>query len=89
MYIKLFFDYYERTVYIPDGYVKDVKELQNNFLEWMKEQPYCIVDKKGQSGYSYNETDFLRYLNTVLISGGEKAYFFDNIQKKKYKTIHF
>ena len=31
MYIKLCFDYHEKIIYIPDGYVNDIKKLSNDF----------------------------------------------------------
>lgn len=77
MNVELKFDYYSRMIYIPDGYVYDVKILQSSFLDWMQEQPECIVCAPDtQVGYSYNEDDFLRYINSVVLkNSNEKAYF--------------
>ena len=80
MNVELRFDYDSRVIYIPDGYVDDVKILQSSFLDWMQEQPECIVCAPDtQVGYSYNEDDFLRYINNVVLkNSNEKAYFVFN-----------
>ena len=77
MTVELRFDYDSRVIYIPDGYVDDLKILQSSFLDWMQEQPECIVCAPDmQVGYSYNEDDFLRYINSVVLkNSNEKAYF--------------
>ena len=89
MNVELKFDYYSRMIYIPDGYVDDVKILQSSFLDWMQEQPECIVCAPDmQMGYSYNEDDFLRYINNVVLKNShEKAYFIFNKSPKNKNTF--
>ncbi len=84
MNIELKFDYDSSVIYIPDGCVFDAKELQQSFLEWMQNQPECII----KSGYSYNEEDFLRYINNVMLKNSkEKAYFLPCTQNKTSRNF--
>lgn len=89
MNIELKFDYYSRMIYIPDGHVYDMKILQSSFLEWMQQQPECIVSAPNmQLGFSYNEEDFLRFINSVVLKNSkEKAYFISKPQKKIKKRF--
>lgn len=89
MNIELKFDYYSRMIYIPDGYVYDTKILHSSFFEWVQQQPECIVSAPNkQVGFSYNEEDFLRFINSaVLKNSKEKAYFISHPQKKTKKTF--
>ncbi len=91
MYIKLKFDYYSCNIYIPDCYLNNFENLQENFLEWMYEQPECFLNlKSSKIGYSYNENDFIKYLNTVILSDcNEKAYLAKRNIKSVKKTIVF
>lgn len=89
MNVELKFDYYSRMIYIPNGYVRDVKILQSSFFEWMQQQSECIVVTSNmQLGFSYNEEDFLRFINNeILKDSKEKAYFIHNQQKNKKKFV--
>lgn len=89
MNIELKFDYYSRTIHIPDGYIHDLKQLQISFLEWMQHQPECIVNTpNNRFGYSYNEDDFLKYVNSVILrNSNEKAYFLSLLNKKNKKRL--
>ena len=91
MFIKLKFEFHECNVYIPDGYLNNLENLQKNFLEWMYEQPECYMKlEKTKIGYSYNENDFIKYLNTVLLKDyHEKAYLCSKQQIKTKKTFFF
>lgn len=83
MRIELAFDYYSRIIYVPDGYIKDFKQLQNSFLEWIQQQPDNIVKAPDNRwGYSYNEDDFVRYINIeVLGDSKEKAYVVSSMKR--------
>lgn len=86
------FDYHCATLHIPDGYVGMGDDLQKEFLEWVEDQPGCVV--KGLNGVlalSYNEVDFLKYTNEVLLKNSkEKAYLLpDSGQVKSDRTISF
>ena len=87
MNIKIEFDYHSMIIFIPDGYIYDVGKLQERFLEWVEEQPDCFV--KGRSGFialSYDEKDFLKYINEVILQNtNEKAYF---VQNKKHIKVN-
>ena len=89
MNIELSFDYYSRMIYIPDGIVRDTQELQRSFLDWMQQQPECLVATSNmQLGFSYNEDDFLRYINSViLVNSKEKAYFISTQKRKSKKKF--
>lgn len=84
MYIDLIFDYYSKLLYIPDGYIHDVKTLQHSFLNWVSQQSECIVLRPGNMvGYSYDENDFIEYINQVVLDNTtEKAYF---VLKEKFR----
>lgn len=92
MNIELKFDYHSCVVYIPDGYIQDVYELQKDFLEWIEDQPTCIIKTpENLLVLSYDEKDFIKYLNDVVLKdSNEKAYF---LTKKacitKKKTLNF
>ena len=88
MNIELKFDYYSCVIYIPDNYIYDVESLQKSFFEWMQQQPECIIDTPNmQKGFSYNEDDFLKYVNNVILKNErEKAYFVSKARKKIKKN---
>lgn len=92
MIIELRFDCYSCNLFVPDGYVHNINDLQCSYFEWVKEQSDCVAVSPGkQLGFSYNEEDFLKYVNSVILENvNEKAYFVDypkNIRGKKYKII--
>ena len=89
MNIELKFDFDTYKVYVPDGYI-DISKLQNDFLEWMREQPECIMqDKKGNLAFSYDADTFLKYINRVILcESNEKAYFIKSSDSKTY-TLTF
>jgi len=81
MIIDLRFDQDESSIYVPDGYIEDIEKLQNNFLDW--------IISKNQSCICYNSDDFLCYLNTVVLSGNEVAFYKKSKNKKSHVTIVF
>lgn len=87
MYIKLCFDVHDRIVYVPDGYIVDLKKLQNDFLDWIHNNPDCIVTIGKHSGYRYAEDEFLTYINLFVLNGNEKAYFIDGEIKENTKLV--
>ena len=91
MFIKLKFEFHECNIYIPDGYLDNLENLQKDFLQWMYEQPECYIPtKKNKIVYSYNEYNFIKYLNTVLLKySHEKAYLCSKQQIKTKKTLFF
>jgi hypothetical protein len=90
MVIRIKFDYYGKTVFIPDGYIADVNKLQTDFLKWVKDQPGCITEVNGIAGLSYDADDFLCYINQVILAAAEeKAYFTEHTNKRRIKTISF
>ena len=73
MNIELKFDYYSKIMYIPDGYIKDLKEVHLNFFEWLLDQTKCYTEDNLE--LCYNEQDFVRYINQeILNESKEKAY---------------
>lgn len=92
MSIKIEFDYHSVIVFIPDGYIDNVCKLQEKFLEWVEEQPNCIIkDSSGVIVLAYDEKDFLKYINEVVLQNtNEKAYFVQNKKQIKVnRTIKF
>lgn len=93
MNLRLKFDYSTDMIYIPDGYIEDLKLFQSKFFEWLYENPDCMIyDKKGTPAYSYNATTVLDYINReVLYASREKAYFISErrSQNGKIYTITF
>lgn len=91
MNVELRFDYYSRNLYIPDGYIYDLKKIQEDFFDWLQEQSGCIIRlrKKGYA-YSYNENDFERFINEVILKDSqEKAYFVFREHKQKENVLKF
>ena len=72
MKIELEFDFEPTVIYVPDGYVKNLKSLQQDFFSWMYDREEYVTEF---GGYEYDESAFLRYVNeVVLINSDEKAY---------------
>ena len=86
MNIKVEFDYHYKIIYVPNGYIENVTKLQKMFLEWVVEQPECVVnDPSDAIALHYNENDFLKFINDVILQKtNEKAYF---VQKEKRANI--
>lgn len=76
MILKLRFDVMEEAVFIPDGYVHDVKILQRDFFEWAEDQSETFVSGPGGMICRRYSCDlFLRYVNTcILAQANEMAY---------------
>lgn len=92
MNIELKFDYYSKIVFIPDGYVSSIEKLKLSFLDWVERNPNCIlIDPNRSIVLSYNENDFILFLNTeVLKNSNEKAYFLnENKRSKIHGLIEF
>ena len=88
MKVILKFDYHSDIIYIPDGYIKNLNEVYMKFFDWLAEQPECLINKDGICGLSYDENDFLKYINDEVLEGiGEKAYFVRNVINSKEKQI--
>lgn len=87
MNIELRFDYYSCVVFIPDVINIDTKKIQQSFLDWVSDQPECISGKKVMI-LSYDENDFIRYVNDVLLNGiGGKAYKVNNLKHKRINGV--
>lgn len=76
MKLIIHFDIDIDTVYIPDGYISNIRTLQNSFLEWADDQQETFVCGPGKLICKrYTCELFLRYLNEqVLAEHREKAY---------------
>ena len=77
MNIELRFDYHSQIICIPDNTIKNICDLQKLFLEWVEEQPDCVI--KGHNSklaLSYNENDFLKYINEVILKESDEIAFF-------------
>ena len=85
MNIELKFDYYSKIVFIPDGYVSIIEKLKLSFLDWGERNPNCIlIDPNYSIVLSYNENNFIQFLNTeVLKNSNEKAYFLNENKRSK------
>lgn len=92
MIIKIKFDYHFAIVVIPDKSLSNVNGLQESFLEWVEEQPDCVIERShGKLALSYNEFDVLRFVNEkLLVNSNEKAYLIKNSKRVKIdRTITF
>ncbi len=89
MNIELRFDYYSQIIFIPDEYIKNFDTLQVSFLEWVKEQPDCIIKGPDSSlALSYDENDFVKYVNDVLLKDSrEKSYLLRQTKHVKVNRI--
>ena len=87
MNIKVEFDYHYKIICIPNGCIENVAKLQGMFLEWVEEQPECIVKGPANSiALSYDEKDFLKYINDVILQKtNKKAYF---VQDEKHVKVN-
>ena len=66
MVVRLTFDSRISYVYVPDGYITDAKSLQCSFLEWVYDNPNCMVKAKGNTVFSFGENDFVSFINAVV-----------------------
>lgn len=89
MNLLLKFDYYSCVVYMPDGYVTNFPKLQLDFFEWLYNHSEFIKENfRGNVGISYNEREFLDYLNDVVLSNSsEKAYIIPKENRLKGKVV--
>lgn len=87
MNLLLKFDYASYVVSIPDGYVRDIKTLQNDFFEWLYWQKENITDL----GVAYGAQDFVRFINeTLLRESAEVAYLLpEPVGKKIHGKLSF
>lgn len=76
MKLILQFDIKREAIYLPDGFVYDIKSLQCDFFEWAEEQSDTYVKGPGRMvSRHYSCNSFLRYINEcVLADVTEKAY---------------
>lgn len=91
MILKLVFDVSTSYIYIPDGFIADLKLLEANFLDWVQAQPNCIAKVSNQYvGLSFSEDDFLKYLNTTVLDNcNEKAFMLNQIPQKEFGVLRF
>lgn len=84
MIVILEFDFDSKTIFIPDGYINDIKKVQSDFFEWLYIQSSNFLKSSDkQYGVCYNSNDFVKYLNnTVLSESNEKAYIVKTITDK-------
>lgn len=87
MNIVLKFDHSTDTVFVPDGYISDVRALHLRFFDWLYDNlQYMTYDEKGHAVYAYDAAAFLTYLNqVVLCASNEKTYFVPPTQKLRGK----
>lgn len=91
MYIKLCFDYHEKFLWIPDGYINDLSQIQSEFFEWLyMDGSDVTTDKSGHIALAYDENTFLKFVNdTILKNSSEKAYITNRKKGGKLMTLHF
>ncbi len=76
MIVALQFDCRTAYVTMPDGYAPDKNTLRQAFMSWVYDNPACMRTYGGHTVYAYDETDFLTFVNTVLLADSrERAYF--------------
>ena len=79
MKIRLIFDISSYAIYIPDGYIYDIKKLRMDFIEWCETQKDAVATAPGNKvAMSISKELFLRYINEVILGeSNERAYFLD------------
>ncbi len=89
MNIKLEFEYHSCVVFIPDGFIISLDDMQMTFLEWVSEQLDCIIkDADNLLALSYDENDFIKYANDVLLKDSkEKAYQVKNAERASIHRV--
>lgn len=88
MIIFLKFDYQTSVVYVPDGYVMDAKTLRSKFLAWVYENPNCIAEAKDHQAFTFDEKDFVTFMNETILSGvNERAYVCSYPKAHNEKTL--
>ena len=81
MNVYITHDFERHLVYIPDGYTGSMEKLRDDFLDWVGEQPECILN----GGICFGHETFLRYLNEVLLKEvNEKAYLVHGVSGNKH-----
>lgn len=77
MNVLLEFDYSNHLVYIPDGYILDIRKTQLDFFEWLyRQEKNMLASNTGQMGCAYSADDFLQYINDIILKeSSECAYF--------------
>ena len=91
MVVRLIFDSRISYVYVPDGYITDAKSLRCPFIEWVYDNPHCMVKAKGHTVFSFGENDFVSFINAVVLRGkNEKAYVCpcENLCKQRILSIN-
>lgn len=80
MNVLLEFDYSYHLIYIPDGYVLDIRKVQLDFFKWLyRQEKNMLASNTGQMGCAYSADDFLEYINNVVLKDTrECAYFIAN-----------
>lgn len=90
MEIKLIFDYYSKTISIPDFYTDDILTLQEKFLAWASEQKKCVSFYNGHIALSYDADDFFEFINVEILKDSKfKAYFIADKKEQKNISIRF
>lgn len=88
MKVILQFDYYEKIIFIPDGYIVDLKHVHLQFFDWITSQPGGFQEIAGHGYVSYDYTDFIRYINEeILKDTDEKAYEIFKLKGSKKKIL--
>lgn len=79
MKIELEFDFEAKMIYVPDGYIKNLKTFRLDFFHWMYDQDEYVTEF---GGYEYDERAVLKYINEVMLAcSDEKAYLLDETDK--------
>lgn len=90
MNIILKFDIESYCLYIPDGFVSDIKLLQSGFFEWIENQPICGPSRGPKDAVCFGAVNFLQYINDVVLSDThERAYFVAKCAQKRIPTLVF
>lgn len=73
-------------IYIPDGYIQDLEQLQADFDEWVYRQPECWVEwQYGGEVCAFNEDEFLRYVNEIVLKDSSEKACFIEVSKENQK----
>jgi len=87
MFIRFDFDHEQSHVFIPDGVIADLEMLKTHFLDWAFDQSQCIGESNGKLYLSFDETDFVEYLNEVWLSDYTETAYLLPAEKVRQKVV--
>lgn len=89
MIVLIKFDLEQYKIYIPDGYILNLKNIRSDFYELIDCQPECIIYDKSNAILAYGVDDFLKFLNETIFTGCKEKAYIESRNGKKYNKINY